>query len=40
MTPMSSIDGISYLERMKIPLNDMEGMIINIGKDEVIKGAV
>jgi hypothetical protein len=35
MTPMSSFDGVSYLERMKVPLNDVEEIIINIGVKEV-----
>jgi hypothetical protein len=39
VTPMSSIDGISYLERMKVPLNDVEEMVVNIGQKEV-KGSV
>ncbi|GAU50827.1 hypothetical protein TSUD_177660 [Trifolium subterraneum] len=34
VTPMSSIDGISYLERMKVPINDVEEMVINIGQKE------
>jgi hypothetical protein len=32
---MSSIDGISYLERMKVPLNDVEEIVIDIGQKEV-----
>jgi hypothetical protein len=39
VTPMSSIDGISYLERMNVPLNDVEEMVVNIGQKEV-KGTV
>jgi len=39
VTPMSSIDGISYLERMNVPLNDVEEMVVNIGQKEV-KGSV
>jgi hypothetical protein len=35
VTPMSSIDCISYLERMKVPLNDVEEIVINIGQREV-----
>ncbi|RHN46345.1 hypothetical protein MtrunA17_Chr7g0241251 [Medicago truncatula] len=35
VTPMSSIDGISYLERMKVSLNDVEEMVLNIGQKEV-----
>jgi hypothetical protein len=35
VTPMSSIDGISYLERMKVPLNDVEEIVIDIGQKEV-----
>jgi hypothetical protein len=35
VTPMSSIDGISYLERMKIPLNDVEETVVSIGLKEV-----
>ncbi|WJX82021.1 hypothetical protein P8452_64835 [Trifolium repens] len=31
VTPMSSFDCVSYLERMKVPLNDVEEMVINIG---------
>ncbi|WJX76560.1 hypothetical protein P8452_59966 [Trifolium repens] len=34
VTPMSSIDGISYLERMKIPLNDVEETVVSIGLKE------
>ncbi|PNX74767.1 DUF674 family protein [Trifolium pratense] len=34
VTPMSSIDGISYLERMKVLLDDVEEMVINIGQKE------
>ncbi|KAK2371266.1 hypothetical protein QL285_084236 [Trifolium repens] len=34
VTPMTSIDGISYLQRMKVPFNDVEEMLINIGKNE------
>ncbi|RHN46342.1 hypothetical protein MtrunA17_Chr7g0241211 [Medicago truncatula] len=34
VTPMSSIDGISYLERMKVPLSDVEEMVVNIGQKE------
>ncbi|WJX82011.1 hypothetical protein P8452_64826 [Trifolium repens] len=36
VTPMSSIDGISYLERMKVPLNDVEEIVIDIGQKEGI----
>ncbi|MCI23517.1 DUF674 family protein, partial [Trifolium medium] len=36
VTPMSSIDGISYLQRMKVPFNDVEEMVINIGKNECL----
>jgi hypothetical protein len=32
---MSSFDCVSYLERMKVPLNDVEEMAINIGVKEV-----
>jgi hypothetical protein len=35
VTPMSSIDGISYLEKMKVPINDVEEIVINIGQREV-----
>jgi hypothetical protein len=35
VTPMSSIDGISYLEKMKVPINDVEEIVINIGQKEV-----
>jgi hypothetical protein len=35
VTPMSSIDCISYLERMKVPLDDVEEIVINIGQREV-----
>jgi hypothetical protein len=35
VTPMSSFDFISYLDRMKVPLNDVEEMAINIGLKEV-----
>jgi len=35
VTPMSSIDAISYLERMKVPLNDVEEIFISIGAEEV-----
>ncbi|WJX76562.1 hypothetical protein P8452_59967 [Trifolium repens] len=34
VTLMSSIDGISYLEKMKVPFNDVEEMVINIGQKE------
>ncbi|CAJ2670647.1 unnamed protein product [Trifolium pratense] len=34
VTPMSSIDGISYLERMKVPLNDVEEKVVSIGLKE------
>ncbi|CAJ2670645.1 unnamed protein product [Trifolium pratense] len=34
VTPMSSIDAISYLERMKVPLNDVEEIVVNIGQKE------
>ncbi|RHN46338.1 hypothetical protein MtrunA17_Chr7g0241171 [Medicago truncatula] len=34
VTPMSSIDGISYLERMKVPLSDVEEMVVTIGQKE------
>ncbi|KAK2414533.1 hypothetical protein QL285_037116 [Trifolium repens] len=34
VTPMSSIDGISYLEKMKVPINDVEEIVINIGQRE------
>ncbi|XP_045793450.1 uncharacterized protein LOC123888431 [Trifolium pratense] len=34
VTPMSSIDAISYLERMNVPLNDIEEIVLNIGKNE------
>jgi hypothetical protein len=35
VTPMSSIDCISYLDRMKVPLNDVEETVISIGLKEV-----
>ena len=35
VTPMSSISGVSYLERLKVPLNDVEERVIRIGKKEV-----
>jgi len=35
VTPMSSFDGVSYLERMKVPLNDVEEIVLNIGVKEV-----
>jgi hypothetical protein len=35
VTPMSSIDGISYLERMKVPLKDVEETVVSIGLKEV-----
>jgi hypothetical protein len=35
VTPMSSFDGVSYLERMKVPLNDIEEIVVNIGVKEV-----
>ncbi|RHN46346.1 hypothetical protein MtrunA17_Chr7g0241261 [Medicago truncatula] len=35
VTPMSSISGVSYLERMKVPLNDVEERVIRIGRKEV-----
>ncbi|KEH23086.1 uncharacterized protein [Medicago truncatula] len=34
VTPMSSIDAVSYLERMKVPLNDVEEIFISIGVEE------
>ncbi|CAJ2670653.1 unnamed protein product [Trifolium pratense] len=34
VTQMSSFDCVSYLERMKVPLNDVEEMVINIGLKE------
>ncbi|MCH97692.1 DUF674 family protein, partial [Trifolium medium] len=34
VTPMSSIDAISYLERMKVPLNDVEERDVSIGLKE------
>ncbi|WJX76559.1 hypothetical protein P8452_59965 [Trifolium repens] len=34
VTPMSSFDGVSYLERMQVPLNDVEEIVINIGVKE------
>ncbi|KAK2414535.1 hypothetical protein QL285_037118 [Trifolium repens] len=34
VTPMSSIDGISFIERMNAPLNDVEEIVINIGQKE------
>ncbi|GAU40128.1 hypothetical protein TSUD_162970 [Trifolium subterraneum] len=34
VTPVSSIDGISYLERMKVPINDVEEIVISIGQKE------
>ncbi|KAK2360963.1 hypothetical protein QL285_086178 [Trifolium repens] len=34
VTPMSSIDGISYLEKMKVPIDDVEEIVINIGQRE------
>jgi hypothetical protein len=35
VTPMSSIDCISYLDRMKVPLNDVEETVVSIGLKEV-----
>jgi hypothetical protein len=40
VTPMSSIDGISFIERMKAPLNDVEEIVINIGQKEVNRSVV
>jgi hypothetical protein len=40
VTPMSSIDGISIIERMKAPLNDVEEIVINIGQKEVNRSVV
>jgi hypothetical protein len=37
---MSSIDGISIIERMKAPLNDVEEIVINIGQKEVNRSVV
>ncbi|WJX82026.1 hypothetical protein P8452_64844 [Trifolium repens] len=34
VTPISSFDAVSYLERMKVPLNDVEEMVINVGLKE------
>jgi hypothetical protein len=35
VTPMSSISTMSYLNRSKVPLSDLEEIIIKIGKKEV-----
>jgi len=35
VTPMSSISIVSYLERMKVPLNDVEERVVRIGRKEV-----
>jgi hypothetical protein len=35
VSPMSSISGLAYLEKMKVPLNDVEERVINIGLKEV-----
>ncbi|RHN46348.1 hypothetical protein MtrunA17_Chr7g0241281 [Medicago truncatula] len=34
-TPISSIDGVSYLERMNVSLVDLEEIVISIGVKEV-----
>ncbi|XP_058741769.1 uncharacterized protein LOC131614160 [Vicia villosa] len=34
VTPMSSVDGVSYLERMNVPFNDVEELVIRIGLKE------
>lgn len=35
LTPMSCVDGFSYLEKMKVPINDLEERVIAIGVNEV-----
>jgi hypothetical protein len=35
VTPLSSIAVVSYLERMKVPFNDVEERVIRIGRKEV-----
>jgi len=35
VTPISSIDVVSYLEKMKVPVDDLEEMVISIGVKEV-----
>ena len=35
VTPVSSISGVSYSERMKVPLNDVEERVIRIGRKEI-----
>jgi hypothetical protein len=35
VTPMSSVNVVSYLEKMKVPLNDVEERVIRIGMKEV-----
>lgn len=35
VSPMSSISGLEYLERMKVPLNDVEERVITVGLKEV-----
>jgi hypothetical protein len=35
VTPVSSFDSVSYLERMKVPLNDIEEIVVDIGVKEV-----
>lgn len=35
VSPMSLISGLAYLERMKVPLNDVEERVIRIGVKEV-----
>ncbi|CAJ2670651.1 unnamed protein product [Trifolium pratense] len=36
VSPMSSISGLAYLERMKVPLNDVEECFIRIGRMECL----
>jgi hypothetical protein len=35
VTPMSSVNVVSYLEKLKVPLNDVEERVIRIGAKEV-----
>jgi hypothetical protein len=35
VSPMSSISGLAYLEKLKVPLNDIEERVVNIGLKEV-----